>query len=57
MDVKEIIWHLQNFQNTWKGWDGLISGLTGFFSQFNDLEKVAEPFTKGAETISGLSSN
>lgn len=31
MDTKEIITHLSNFQNTWKGWDKLISGLTGFF--------------------------
>lgn len=33
MDVKEIITHLSNFQNTWKGWNGLISGITGFFGQ------------------------
>lgn len=31
MDVSTIIWHLENFQDTWKGWNDLITGLTGFF--------------------------
>lgn len=31
MNVDAIITHLSNFQDTWKGWNDLITGLTGFF--------------------------
>lgn len=33
MDVKEIITHLDNFVNTFKGWKGFLGGLVKFFGE------------------------
>ena len=33
MDVKEIITHLDNFVNTFKGWNGFLGGLVKFFGE------------------------
>ena len=33
MDVKEIITHLDNFVNTWKGWGKFLGGLVEFFGE------------------------
>lgn len=32
MDVKEIITHLDNFRNTWSGWEKFLGGLVKFFA-------------------------
>lgn len=53
MDTKEIITHLSNFQNTWKGWDKLISGLTGFFGG-NPVDGLSKFFSE--DTFAPLSS-
>lgn len=50
MNVNEIIWHLENFQNTWNGWNGLISGLTDFFRD-NPVQKFADLFANDAENL------
>ena len=53
MDVNTIIWHLENFQDTWNGWNDLISGLTDFFGS-TPTEKIKEFFKE--ETFEALSS-
>lgn len=53
MNVKEIITLLENFQNTWKGWNGVIGGLTSFFGD-NPAKELRGFFSK--ETFSALSS-
>ena len=55
MNVKDIIWHLDNFVNTWKGWNGVIDGLTKFFEQAFD-KNGADGFKGAIKTLSGLSS-
>ncbi|EFK55586.1 hypothetical protein KBP53_09945 [Corynebacterium genitalium ATCC 33030] len=52
MDVKEIITHLSNFQDTWKGWDKVISGLTDFFGG-NPIQDIADLFANDAEKLKG----
>ena len=54
MDVNTIIWHLENFQDTWNGWNKVISGLTDFFGS-TPTEKIKEFFE--GETLSSLSSS
>ena len=62
MDVKDIIWHLENFINTNKGWSGFLEGLTKFFAQWDDYlkwvqEKPGEGeggFAQGAGTLKDL---
>lgn len=62
MDVKDIIWHLENFINTNKGWSDFLGGLTKFFSQWSDYlkwvqEKPGEGeggFAKGAGVLKDL---
>lgn len=50
MNVKDIIWHLDNFINTNKGWSGFLEGLTKFFAQWdNYLKWVQEKPGEGAE--------
>ncbi|WP_273415927.1 hypothetical protein [Corynebacterium appendicis] len=57
MNVDAIITHLSNFQDTWKGWNDLISGLTGFFGA-NPVEKLKDFFSEGTfESLSSLSSS
>lgn len=53
MNVKELITLLDNFVNTWKGWDGVVSGLTGFFGK-NPVEGAKGFFDK--DTYAPLSS-
>ncbi|MCQ4625559.1 hypothetical protein KBX18_08345 [Corynebacterium sp. CCUG 69979] len=55
MDVKEIITHLSNFQDTWKGWDKVISGLTDFFGK-TPTEKIKDYFSSENEGFKQLSS-
>ena len=62
MDVKDIIWHLENFINTNKGWSDFLGGLTKFFSQWDDYLKLVQQkptdegelggFANGAKTLS-----
>ena len=52
MDVKEIITHLSNFQDTWKGWNGVIDGLTKFFGG-NPIQDIADLFANDAEKLKG----
>lgn len=56
MDIDAIITHLGNFQNTWKGWDKLISGVSGFFAQ-NPIQKLTDFFTPETSPLNNLSSN
>lgn len=53
MNVKEMITLLENFANTWKGWDGVIGGLTKFFG--NNPVDGAKGFFD-ADTYAPLSS-
>ncbi|MDK8625998.1 hypothetical protein [Corynebacterium appendicis] len=53
MDVNTIIWHLENFQDTWNGWNKVISGLTDFFGS-TPTEKIKDFFKE--ETFEALSS-
>lgn len=55
MDIDAIITHLGNFQDTWKGWDKLITGATEFFAQ-NPIQKVVEFFSPETSPINSLSS-
>lgn len=36
MNVDAIITHLENFQNTWKGWGDFLGGLVKFFGKGED---------------------
>lgn len=61
MDVKDIIWHLDNFINTNKGWKDFLGGFFGFFAQWDDIlgdVKGTNPggFTNGATTLRERSS-
>ncbi|MGV0432710.1 hypothetical protein [Corynebacterium sp. 20_84] len=40
MDVKEIITHLENFANTWKGWGDFLGGLVKFFGTDGILDSI-----------------
>ena len=40
MDVKEIITHLDNFVNTFKGWNGFLGGLVRFFGVGDGKEGI-----------------
>lgn len=57
MNVDAIITHLSNFQDTWEGWNDLISGLTDFFGS-TPTDKIKEFFQKDTfESLSSLSSD
>lgn len=52
MDVKEIITHLNNFQDTWKGWNKFLGGLVNFFRD-NPVRSLLEPFVKFDDPVVG----
>ena len=53
MNVDAIITHLSNFQDTWKGWNGLISGLSDFFGKdvINTLNGLFENEAAGLKAL------
>lgn len=57
MNVDAIITHLSNFQDTWNGWNDLITGLTGFFG--GDWLETFKGFFSGDnfDSLSSLSSD
>ena len=65
MDVKDIIWHLENFINTNRGWNDFLGGLFGFFGQWDDYLKWVQEkpgqgeggFAAGAGTLKNLLSS
>ena len=54
MDVKEIITHVSNLENTMKGWSKFLEGLFGFFAG-NPLGNIIAGFkdSNGNETADG----
>ena len=57
MNVDAIITLLSNFQNTWEGWNKLITGITDFFGA-NPVEKLKGFFSEDTfESLSSLSSS
>lgn len=54
MNVDDIIWHLNNFQNTWNGWNKLITGITEFFSYGNKIEEIGQGFTDATMQLSSV---
>ena len=50
MNVNDIIWHVENFQNTWNGWNEFLGGLFDFF------QKAPVQFGEAVRAISAASS-
>lgn len=50
MNVNDIIWHLENFQNTWNGWNEFLGGLFDFF------QKAPVQFGEAVRAIAAASS-
>ena len=55
MNVNDIIWHVENFQNTWNGWNELLTGVLGFFEKLPNYI-FGNGFEGAADGINGLSS-
>ena len=55
MNVDAIITHLSNFQDTWEGWNKLISNLTDFFGGADGWSEKFKGFFS-EETFAPLSS-
>ena len=53
MDVKEIIMHLNNFVNTWKGWGGFLGGLVKFFGEGGVLKSI-DTWQGAGDALKGL---
>ena len=54
MNVKDIIWHLDNFINTNRGWSDFLGGLTKFFSQWDDYLKWVQEKPGTDEKLGGF---
>lgn len=53
MDLSNVITHLDNFANTWNGWNDIINGVSNFLNLF--LGGDDAQFGKSIASFEGLS--
>lgn len=56
MDISTIQMHLDNFVNTWEGWNKVINGLNSLVNSWGGFATVRDLIVDGAENFHAASS-